>query len=590
MNRDEEKRRQNPFLADGVNRNAANNGVTELFHGARGHGFAAEQANNFYDKELRGSNAKVVGGDYKKDGADRMVDGVSIQSKYCATGARCVQECFHNGKFRYYADGKPMQIEVPSDLYEDAVRAMARRIEKGEVDGVRDPKQARSIIRRGHITYAQARNIAKAGTIESLTYDATTGAISALPGASVTGLVSFWNACESGCDPKEAVLIAAKSVGGVVGKNAAINLAASQTTKLGLNAALRPAAKTVVRTIGSKGTSVLASIANGGAAYTGTAASAATKFLTSNTVTGVAATVVLSAGDLVDVFRGRMSAGQFAKNFTHTAGGVAGGTIGWGTGAATGAAIGSAVPVIGTATGGMIGGFLGSVIGSSTGSSTMRTLTSALSDDEFEPEPVDVMDVLEGAFKHKGQEYRLTRDEADAVAIALQQRMTPVFIDNLIRCRLPHSQANALMDELIAPIVQRRAQTALTGYDSSSHGQEESMMFGKSREQELPTSDEMLQEVIARIQHDAAQNKISAEDAAEALENVDMTVNGLWKPLLDLAHGKDIEEIARESQEFMAQNQDRLARLEAQQNIPQNPPQRNAGGGELDLLRKFIGS
>ena len=53
MNRDEEKRRQNPFLADGVNRNAANNGVTELFHGARGHGFAAEQANNFYDKELR---------------------------------------------------------------------------------------------------------------------------------------------------------------------------------------------------------------------------------------------------------------------------------------------------------------------------------------------------------------------------------------------------------------------------------------------------------------------------------------------------------------------------------------------------------
>lgn len=590
MNRDEEKRRQNPFLADGVNRNAANNGVTELFHGARGHGFAAEQANNFYDKELRRSNAKVVGGDYKKDGADRMVDGVSIQSKYCATGARCVQECFHNGKFRYYADGKPMQIEVPSDLYEDAVRAMERRIEKGEVDGVRDPKQARSIIRRGHITYAQARNIAKAGTIESLTYDATTGAISALPGASITGVVSFWNACESGCDPKEAVLIAAKSVGGVVGKNAAINIAASQATKLGLNAALRPAAKTVVRTIGSKGTSVLASIANGGAAYTGTAASAATKFLTSNTVTGVAATVVLSAGDLVDVFRGRMSAGQFAKNFTHTAGGVAGGTIGWGTGAATGAAIGSAVPVIGTATGGMIGGFLGSVIGSSTGSSTMRTLTSALSDDEFEPEPVDVMDVLEGAFKHKGQEYRLTRDEADAVAIALQQRMTPVFIDNLIRCRLPHSQANALMDELIAPIVQRRAQTALTGYDSSSHGQEESMMFGKKREQELPTSDEMLQEVIARIQHDAAQNKISAEDAAEALENVDMTVNGLWKPLLDLAHGKDIEEIARESQEFMAQNQDRLARLEAQQNIPQNPPQRNAGGGELDLLRKFIGT
>ena len=588
MNRDEEKRRQNPFLADGVNRNAANNGVTELFHGARGHGFAAEQANNFYEKELRRSNAKVVGGDYKKDGADRMVDGVSIQSKYCATGARCVQECFHNGKFRYYADGKPMQIEVPLDLYEDAVRAMARRIEKGEVDGVRDPKQARSIIRRGHITYAQARNIAKAGTIESLTYDATTGAISALPGASVTGLVSFWNACESGCDPKEAVLIAAKSVGGVVGKNAAINLAASQATKLGLNAALRPAAKTVVETVGFKGASLLATAANGGSkVLTGAAAqSAATKFLTSNAVTGAATTVILSASDLVDVFRGRMSTGEFAKNFTHTVGGVAGGVVG---AAAAGAAAGSVIPGAGTAVGGVIG-FIGGTIGNILGSSGARTLTSALSDDTFEPEPVDVMDVLEGAFKHKGQEYRLTRDEADAVAIALQQRMTSVFIDNLIRCRLPHSKANALMDELIAPIIQRRAQTAVTGYDSSSQGQEEFMMFGKKREQELPTSDEMLEEVIARIQHDAAQNKMTEEEAADHLEAADIVVNGIMKPFFDLAHGRDVEEIAREVQARQAEYEERSERLVARENAQQNPPQRNAGGGEMDLLRKFIGS
>ena len=286
----------------------------------------------------------------------------------------------------------------------------------------------------------------------------------------------------------------------------------------------------------------------------------------------------------------RRSRQTFAKNFTHTAGGVAGGTIGWGTGAATGAAIGSAVPVIGTATGGMIGGFLGSVIGSSTGSSTMRTLTSALSDDEFEPEPVDVMDVLEGAFKHKGQEYRLTRDEADAVAIALQQRMTSAFIDNLIRCRLPHSQANALMDELIAPIVQRRAQTALTGYDNSSQGQEESMMFGKKREQELPTSDEVLQEVIARIQHDAAQNKMTEEEAADHLEAAGIVVNGIMKPFFDLAHGRDVEEIAREVQARQAEYEERSERLVARENAQQNPPQRNAGGGEMDLLRKFIGS
>ena len=576
MNREEEKRRQNPFLADGVNRNAANNGVTELFHGARGHGFAAEQANNFYDKELRRSNAKVVGGDYKKDGADRMVDGVSIQSKYCATGARCVQECFHNGKFRYYADGKPMQIEVPSDLYEDAVRAMARRIEKGGVDGVRDPKQA--------------LNIAKAGTVEGIAYDSATGMIAAVPGASVTGLVTFASACLNGCDPKEALLIAGESVGRVFGQNIMISAVAGQATRFGANAALRPIAHTVVRSAGSTGASLLATAA-GRTGLSGAAAqSVATKFLTSNAVTGAATTVVLSTDDLIDIFRGRMTAGKFAKNFANRGAGVAGGIAGMNAGAATGAAIGSVVPVIGTGTGGMIGGFLGSVIGSSTGSSTMRTLTSALSDDEFEPEPVDVMDVLEGAFKHKGQEYRLTRDEADAVAIALQQRMTPAFIDNLIRCRLPHSQANALMDELIAPIVQRRAQTAVSGYDSSSQGQEESMMFGKSREQELPTSDEMLEEVIARIQHDAAQNKMTEEEAADHLEAADIVVNGIMKPFFDLAHGRDVEEIAREVQARQAEYEERSERLVARENAQQNPPQRNAGGGEMDLLRKFIGS
>ena len=588
MNREEGKRRQNPFLADGVNRNAANNGVTEKFHAVRGHGFAAERANHLYDSVLPGSSAELVGDNNAKDGADRIVGGIQIQSKYCASGAKCVRECFRDGKFRYYADGKPMQIEVPSDLYEDAVRAMERRIEKGEVAGISDPKQARSIIRRGHITYAQARNIAKAGTIESLTYDATTGAISALPGASVTGVVSFWNACESGCAPKEAVLIAAKSVGGVVGKNATINLAASQATKLGLNAALRPAAKTVVEAVGFKGASLLATAANGGSkVLTGAAAqSAATKFLTSNAVTGAATTVILSASDLVDVFRGRMSTGEFAKNFTHTVGGVAGGVVG---AAAAGAAAGSVIPGAGTAVGGVIG-FIGGTIGNILGSSGARTLTSALSDDEFEPETVDVMDVLEGAFKHKGQEYRLTRDEADAVAIALQQRMTPVFIDNLIRCRLPHSQANALMDELIVPIIQRRAQTAVSGYDTSLQGQEESMMFGKSREQELPTSDEMLQEVIARIQHDAAQNKMTEEEAADHLEAADIVVNGIMKPFFDLAHGRDVEEIAREVQVRQAEYEERSERLVARENAQQNPPRRNAGGGELDLLRKFIGS
>ena len=116
------------------------------------------------------------------------------------------------------------------------------------------------------------------------------------------------------------------------------------------------------------------------------------------------------------------------------------------------------------------------------------------------------------------------------------------------------------------------------------------MMFGKSREQELPTSDEMLQEVIARIQHDAAQNKMTEEEAADHLEAAGIVVNGIMKPFFDLAHGRDVEEIAREVQVRQAEYEERSERLVARENAQQNPPRRNAGGGELDLLRKFIGS
>ena len=74
----------------------------EKFHARQGHGFAAERANTLYDK-MTGHDAKIVGDDNAKNSADRIVDGVYIQSKYCATGSKCINECFEdggNGNFR----------------------------------------------------------------------------------------------------------------------------------------------------------------------------------------------------------------------------------------------------------------------------------------------------------------------------------------------------------------------------------------------------------------------------------------------------------------------------------------------------------
>lgn len=54
-----------------------------------------------------------------------------------------------------------MQIEVPSDMYDAAVTAMEEKIKRGQVEGVTDPKKAKEIIRKGNISYEQAKNIAK---------------------------------------------------------------------------------------------------------------------------------------------------------------------------------------------------------------------------------------------------------------------------------------------------------------------------------------------------------------------------------------------------------------------------------------------
>ena len=90
-----------------------------------------------------------------------------------------------------------MQIEVPSDKYEAVIQSMENRIRKGEVPGVTDPEEAKNIVRQGHFTYEQAKNIAKAGTVESITYDAVNGTIIATSAFGLTAVLSFatsvWN-------------------------------------------------------------------------------------------------------------------------------------------------------------------------------------------------------------------------------------------------------------------------------------------------------------------------------------------------------------------------------------------------------------
>ncbi|MDD7280390.1 MAG: hypothetical protein PUH10_00095 [Erysipelotrichaceae bacterium] len=388
----------------------------EKFHARQGHGFAAERANTLYDK-LKGHDAKIVGDDNAKNGADRIVDGVYIQSKYCATGSRCINECFEEGgkgSFRYMMDGKPMQIEVPSDKYADAIQAMEEKIRNGQVKGVTDPNEAKNIVRKGNFTYAQARNIAKAGTIESLTYDSVNGIITASSAFGVTAIISFATSVWNGEDFDNALKIATYSGLKVGGTAFITSVLAAQLSKAGLNSALVGSSEALVAMMGPKASAVIINAFRSGSKIYGAAAmKSAAKLFRGNAITAGITFMVLSSLDVADIFRGRISGKQLFKNMAGTAATVGGGTGGWIAGAAAGSAI---LPGVGTVIGGLVGTMAG---GSLAGKATNDVIGKFVEDDADE-----MVEIIESVFTDMASEYLLNNKEAEKAVDKLRDKLT----------------------------------------------------------------------------------------------------------------------------------------------------------------------
>lgn len=376
----------------------------EKFHAKQGHGFAAERANDLYDK-LTGHKTEIVGDDNIKNGADRLVDGVKIQSKYCQSGRACINECFDkDGTFRYVADGKPMQIEVPSDKYDAAVQAMQEKIKEGKIPGVTDPKEAKNIVRKGHFTYQQAKNIAKAGTVESLTHDSVNGVIIASSAFGVTALITLATNLWNGEDFDKSLKLATYSGLKVGGTAFITSIIASQLSKAGLNSALVGSSKAIVNFMGPKASAVLINaFRNGSRPLSGAAASSsAAKLLRGNAITAGVTVVVLSSFDVVNIFRGRISGKQLFKNITNTTTTVAGGTGGWLCGAALGSAI---LPGVGSAVGGVVGSV---VTGAVAGKASNSLLNHFIEDDAEE-----MVAIIQKEFEALAKEYLLNQKEAE---------------------------------------------------------------------------------------------------------------------------------------------------------------------------------
>ena len=340
-----------------------------------GHGELAEEANNIIDR-LQGHQAEILGRDNAKNGPDRSVDGVLIQTKYYKTARGSLEACFDpsSHQYRYLTEDRtPMQLEVPKDQYQQVLRSFEKKISQGKVPGVSDPKDAEKIVRKGKLTYDQAVNLAKPGTAESLKYDAATGAVTCSCAFGLSFLATTFMAYRETRDITGAVQAGIAAGVQVFGLSFAQHMVVSQLSRTGLSNALMAPSQAVVGELGFK---TSATIVNGLRALTGkTAISGAAaskqlaKMLRGNAVSAAVTLAVFSVPETYKLFQGKASGAQYAQNMaclaTSIAGGIAGAAAAGVAAAKVGAVAGTAVSpgegtIVGLA-GGMVGGTVGTV-------------------------------------------------------------------------------------------------------------------------------------------------------------------------------------------------------------------------------------
>ncbi|MDP8170803.1 hypothetical protein QJU96_05835 [Pasteurella skyensis] len=425
-----------------------------------GHGFAAEKTNHLFDK-ITGKKAHIIGDDNTKNGADRLVNGVEIQTKFCRKGGDCIKSCIDKatGKFRYWdQNGNPMKIEVPKDVYDNAIKSFEERVRRGQVVDISGMSKseienlakqlAKDTIIKSPFTYQQIKNITKFGTIESLTFDAINGIRVAGTTMGVSALVSFAYAMWSGKDYKIALkesCYTGLKVGGISWVSSIIT---SQIAKTGIVKGLKPATGYLVEKMGSKTASIIANSSRVGQSsiYGAAAMNSASKLLRGNIITGAVTTIVISVPDFYKMFMGYQSGKQVAKNVTTTTAGVLGGTAGW---------IGGVALVSGVTTGGVapiIAGLVSSVAVGSGSSSLTKTILDYFSKDDI----VEMQEILAIHFNHLAEDYLLSQQEAESVLDGLSEKLSIEVLQDMFKQESKRNFAIDLIEPLIIDEVRKR--------------------------------------------------------------------------------------------------------------------------------------
>jgi len=323
------------------------NQVADRFGKGQGHGHAGEQAGHVNDA-LKFRKAERLGGTHEKGGADRVVNGQLIQTKYYTTARGSVEGYMAKG----YAS-RGMILECPKDQYNQAVKIISQKIKQGKIPGETNPNNAAKYVKRGALTYEQSVVATKSifdrhSTIkvrengkvvkdsngidqvrevtfgEKLKYsvgtDVKTGAVAALPVATVTAVWTFTVAMWSGAEVKDALKMSMLGFLKPMVFGIGIYTFSSQYVGSKMGEAL------ATTFFGEGGSKELAKVGQ----FAG----------------GTVVAIISYGPDTIDFLRGRISVNQLVKNVTVST-----------TGIVVGSVLGSTLGPIGTVVGGALGSF-----------------------------------------------------------------------------------------------------------------------------------------------------------------------------------------------------------------------------------------
>lgn len=398
--------------------------------GESGHGFAAEDANALDDR-LRGKKVAQIGKSNKQDGADRIVDGKFIQTKYRSSAKETFNEiCNTDGTLRYQGQ----MYEVPEDQYSEVVERLRNAIEQGKVTGVTDPNDAENIVKKGAVTYEQARMIAKAGNIQSIWFDAKSQMVVTSCIFGLSFILNYALLKWSGQDSKIALMSSLKAateigiislVSGVLSRQMLRTEFLTRTSE----DAVKYLKKCKLKKIALSSNEDCYNKAELRADWIGYAVTA----------------VVITAVEAYSLIRGRISLSQFCINFsTKVVGGVGGAALGAEAGRFVGGAIGMAIggdkgKDIGRALGKYTGSFLGSIIGSK----AMAKLTGLICQSDAEK----MIAIIQKEYVSMVRIYLLNDKECNEVVDEINKRITDKLLREMYSKSTEEKQIKFIHDE-----------------------------------------------------------------------------------------------------------------------------------------------